>query len=380
MTHVGIDIEQFVRDPYGSGIQRVLQQLALQWPADGPGADFVVPLDDAFGLLTPEQAAGLLTLAFVPRDPGADLRHIVRDHLVALDPTRVRAGDLLSIYDAWLLPEVSYLPSVLERFELFAKCMPTAKIGYDVLPMSDPANYRFKPGTAAWVSEYFRHLATADAVVCISDYARDGILGRLRRDPALPISVAHPGGDHIEVQQGRPPARPLFTRLGTMEARKRPLEILAAFLEARRTQGLEADLLFIGAPSASDEEINESVRRASASDPAVRWVQGASDDEVRELVGRSSAFLSIGTEGYGIPVLEAVRLGTPVLFDGIQPAGDLMAGHGARRIEGMGQSGLAAAFASYGDPSALSGLRDDLDPGAVPTWAAFASGVAAAFE
>ena len=380
MTHVGIDIEQFVRDPYGSGIQRVLQQLALQWPADGPGADFVVPLDDAFGLLTPEQAAGLLTLAFVPRDPGADLRHIVRDHLVALDPTRVRAGDLLSIYDAWLLPEVSYLPSVLERFELFAKCMPTAMIGYDVLPMSDPANYRFKPGTAAWVSEYFRHLATADAVVCISDYARDGILGRLRRDPALPISVAHPGGDHIEVQQGRPPARPLFTRLGTMEARKRPLEILAAFLEARRMQGLEADLLFIGAPSASDEEINESVRRASASDPAVRWVQGASDDEVRELVGRSSAFLSIGTEGYGIPVLEAVRLGTPVLFDGIQPAGDLMAGHGARRIEGMGQSGLAAAFASYGDPSALSGLRDDLDPGAVPTWAAFASGVAAAFE
>ena len=380
MTHVGIDIEQFVRDPYGSGIQRVLQQLALQWPADGPGADFVVPLDDAFGLLTPEQAAGLLTLAFVPRDPGADLRHIVRDHLVALDPTRVRAGDLLSIYDAWLLPEVSYLPSVLERFELFAKCMPTAMIGYDVLPMSDPANYRFKPGTAAWVSEYFRHLATADAVVCISDYARDGILGRLRRDPALPISVAHPGGDHIEVQQGRPPARPLFTRLGTMEARKRPLEILAAFLEARRTQGLEADLLFIGAPSASDEEINESVRRSSASDPAVRWVQGASDDEVRELVGRSSAFLSIGTEGYGIPVLEAVRLGTPVLFDGIQPAGDLMAGHGARRIEGMGQSGLAAAFASYGDPSALSGLRDDLDPGAVPTWAAFASGVAAAFE
>lgn len=376
MTHVGIDIEQFVRDPYGSGIQRVLQQLALQWPAHGPGADFVVPLDDAFGLLTPEQAAGLLTLAFVPRDPGADLRHIVRDHLVALDPTRVRAGDLLSIYDAWLLPEVSYLPSVLERFELFAKCMPTAMIGYDVLPMSDPANYRFKPGTAAWVSEYFRHLATADAVVCISDYARDGILGRLRRDPALPISVAHPGGDHIEVQQGRPPARPLFTRLGTMEARKRPLEILAAFLEARRTQGLEADLLFIGAPSASDEEINESVRRASASDPAVRWVQGASDDEVRELVGRSSAFLSIGTEGYGIPVLEALRLGTPVLFDGIQPAGDLMAGHGARRIEGMGQSGLAAAFASYGDPSALRGLRDDLDPGAVPTWAAFASGVA----
>jgi glycosyltransferase involved in cell wall biosynthesis len=378
VTHVGIDIEQFVRDPYGSGIQRVLQRLALEWPADGPGADFVVPLDDAFGLLTPEQAAGLLTVAFVPRDPGADLRHIVRDHLVALDPTRVRAGDLLSIYDAWLLPEVSYLPSVLERFELFAKCMPTAMIGYDVLPMSDPANYRFKPGTAAWVSEYFRHLATADAVVCISDYARDGILGRLRRDPALPIWVAHPGGDHIDAQEGRPPARPVFTRLGTMEARKRPLEILAAFLEARGTHGLDADLLFVGAPSASDEEINETVRRAAASDPAVRWVQGASDDEVRDLVGGSSVFLSIGTEGYGIPVLEAIRLGTPVLFDGIQPAGDLMSGHGARRIDGLGHHGLVSAFEAYGEAAALAGLHGDLDPDAVPTWAAFAAAVAQA--
>ena len=32
--YVGIDIEQFVRDPYASGIQRVLQYLALEWPVD----------------------------------------------------------------------------------------------------------------------------------------------------------------------------------------------------------------------------------------------------------------------------------------------------------------------------------------------------------
>ena len=52
---------------------------------------------------------------------------------------------------------------------------------------------------------------------------------------------------------------------------------------------------------------------------------------MHDLVNTSSAFLSIGIEGYGIPVLEAIRLGTPVLFDGIQPAGDLMAGSGAQR-------------------------------------------------
>ncbi len=376
MRYVGVDIEQFVRDPYGSGIQRVLQYLALEWPVERVQADFVVPIGDQFGLLTPAQAADLLTIPFLPREPGQDLRLLVRDRVAEMSPVRVRSGDLLAIFDAWLLPEVSYLPSVLERFEVFAKCVPTVMVGYDVLPMSEPANYRFTPGSAAFVSWYFRHLAVADAVVCISEYARSGILGRLRRDPARVTRVAHPGGDHIAIRAGEPPPRPRFVRLGTMEARKRPVEILDAFLDATARTDVEAELAFIGSPSASDESINEAVRSAIASGARVTWLQGASDAQVYDAVQRSSAFLSIGTEGYGIPVLEAIRLGTPVLFDGEQPAGDLMAGRGARRVPAMSHDDLVGLFGAYCEADALSGLRAELDAEAVPTWAAFAAEVA----
>jgi glycosyltransferase involved in cell wall biosynthesis len=375
--YVGIDIEQFVRDPYGSGIQRVLQYLAREWPSDIAQADFVVPFDGAHALLTPEQAADLISIPFLPREPGSDLRQLVHDHLIALNPMRVKPGDLLAIYDAWLLPEVSYLPSVLERFELFAKCVPTVMIGYDTLPMSEPANYRFRPGTAAWVSEYFRHLATASAVVCISDYARDAILGRLRRDPALPITVAHPGGDHLPVRPADPSEHPVFARLGTLEARKRPVEIAEAFRTAIGSGAAEAELLFIGGASSSDEGINRAIRE-QVERGGVRWVEGASDAEVHDLVNRSSAFLSIGVEGYGIPVLEAIRLGTPVLFDGIQPAGDLMVGRGARRVPAMNDADLVTMFTEYGREGALTELRSEVDPDAVPTWADFATGVAQA--
>ncbi len=374
--HVGIDIEQFVRDPYGSGIQRVLQYLAREWPADVAQADFVVPVADEFGLLTPAQAAELIGIPFTPRAPGSDLRHLVRDHLADLDMVRVKPGDLLAMYDSWLLPEVSYLPSVLGRFELFSECMPTAMIGYDTLPMSDPANYRFTPGSAAYVSEYFRHLATADAVICISDYARDSILGRLRRDPTRHITVASPGGDHLVARGGQPPARPVFARLGTLEARKHPVEILRGFQEAVSVHGVDAELLFIGNASASEESINAAVRGAIADGFPVRWVVGAADAEVYDLVHHSSAFLSIGIEGYGIPVLEAIRLGTPVLFDGIQPAGDLMVGRGARRVPGMAHDDLVRLFAAYAADESLAALRSEVDPQAMPTWAAFARAVA----
>ncbi len=387
--HIGIDIEQFVRDPYGSGIQRVLQQLAWHWPA-GVGADFVVPIGDEFGLLTPVQAAEVLTIPFAAREDGegdgvrpADLREAVATRIAELAPQRVKAGDLLAIYDAWLLPEVSYLPGVLSRFESMHRCLPTAMIGYDTLPMSEPANYRFRPGTAAWVSRYFRLLATTDSVVCISDYARDSILSRLRRDPALPISIAHPGGDHIAISPSaarEAPSRPRFLRLGTLEARKRPQEILAAF-RAAVARGLEADLVFVGSGSASAEAINADLRAAVDEGIGVSWVQGASDAEVRDLVAGSDAFLSLGVEGYGIPVLEAIRLGTPVLFDGIQPAAELMVGKGARHIDAGGAEVdvelMASVFGTCSQPDFLSELHSQVVPEAVPTWRDFTARVVA---
>lgn len=384
MTYVGIDIEQFIRDPYGTGIQRVLQYLAREWPIDEVQADFVIPNPQREGeylLLDPQQAAVLIGLAFEHREPDDDVLGIVAAqvaaHVKSRDYTAVKLGDLVSLFDAWVLPEVSYLPSVLERFEIFRRCMRSVMIGYDTLPMTEPANYRFKPGTSAWVSEYFRLLALADEVVCISAYARDSILDRLRRDRALPIRVAHPGGDHLAARPATPPERTRFARLGTLEARKRPVEILQGFMAAI-DQGVDAELLFIGKRSASDEAINDALQQAIDDGYPVTWVQGASDEEVHALMQASSVFLSIGIEGYGIPVLEAIRLGTPVLFDGVQPAGELMVGAGARQVPADSVEALAGLFRAYSASAELASVAAAVDPAAVPTWRAFAAQVASA--
>ena len=378
MTHVGIDLEQFVTDPHGSGIQRVLQYLAKEWADGDLTAEFVVPWKGGRALLTREQAADLLTIPFLPRGGEHDLREPVLAKIAELDPAPLTDDELTEVFDAWLLAEVSYLPSVLRRFEDFAERVPTVMIGYDTLPMSEPANYRFRPGVAPWASEYFRLLATSRSVVCISDAARDSILHVLRRDPQLTISVAHPGGDHVPVRTPEPPDHPVFMRLGTFEARKRPVEIVRAFRAAKEQGGMDdAELLFVGGHSHSDEEINRTIR-AEVDRGGVRWIEGASDEEVADLVHGSSAFLSIGVEGYGIPVLEAIRLGTPVLYDGVQPAAELMEGQGARRIDAMTDLGLMRAFREWSVPGALGEIQTQLDSNEVPTWHDFAAGVAEA--
>ena len=67
---VGIDLEQFCVDPYGSGIQRVLQYMALTWPQGEIEPVFIAPMPDSsrseFIALNSQQASDLLSVPFAP--------------------------------------------------------------------------------------------------------------------------------------------------------------------------------------------------------------------------------------------------------------------------------------------------------------------------
>ena len=77
---LGLDIEQFVRHPYGSGIQRVLQYLALTWPSGDVTPLFAVPVPHSpraeFHLLSASQAAEILTIPFQESEQGLGSRDV----------------------------------------------------------------------------------------------------------------------------------------------------------------------------------------------------------------------------------------------------------------------------------------------------------------
>jgi glycosyltransferase involved in cell wall biosynthesis len=84
-----------------------------------------------------------------------------------------------------------------------------------------------------------------------------------------------------------------------------------------------------------------------------------------QIIQESDIFLSYGTEGYGIPVLESIRVGTPVIFDGIQPAAELMKGFGGFRLD------LSQAFTTTEELGLLP-----LESSKVPRWGEFVQQVA----
>ena len=369
---IGIDLGQFALDPFGSGVQRVLQQLAHHWPEDIP-AEFLVPTEVGFGALDCAGAYQLLSTTFDSRPADHEATALIANRARSLFVNEVGHDQLSQRYSSWLVPEMTYDQGNLQRIRAMQQSMPVTMIAYDALPMSHPENYHFTPGTHGNVSEYLRILRDAQRLVCISEFSRQQMFEVLRRDRSKTTEVAHPGGDHIPVADpSNPPTRPMFLRVGTMEARKHPVEIVTSFMSGV-DDGLEADLVFVGSPSRVDVAINAADQRAIDSGYPVRWITDATDYQVVEYMSAATAFLSYGIEGYGIPVLEAIRRGLPVLFDGIQPAGDIMEGRGAIRVP-LGLD--ATAWRNAIEQAAEA--RSQLDPNDVPMWSAFASGVARA--
>lgn len=367
---IGIDLGQFALDPFGSGVQRVLQQLAAHWPVDHP-AEFLVPQSDGFAVLTPHAAYQLVSTTFESRPADHAAPALIAQRVQELISEHIPTEHLYRRYSSWLVPEMTYDATNLARIRAMQERMPITMIAYDALPMSHPENYHFTPGTHGNVSEYLRILRDAQTLVCISEFSRRQMFEVLRRDQRKRTEVAHPGGDHVPIiEPTSPPSRPIFLRVGTMEARKHPVEIVTAFTSAI-DDGLVADLVFVGSPSRVDVAINAAVQRAVDAGYPVRWITNATDEQVIQHMTSATAFLSYGIEGYGIPVLEAIRRGLPVIFDGIQPAADIMDGRGATRVP-LGSD--ATAWRSIIDRAVEA--RSHLDPRGVPTWSDFALNIA----
>ena len=367
---IGIDLGQYAIDPFGSGVQRVLQQLAHHWPEDTP-AEFLIPTEAGFGALDADGAYRLLSTTFESRPADHEAPALVAEKARSLFIGERPLNEFAEHYSSWLVPEMTYNQGILQRIRVVQEALPVTMIAYDALPMSHPENYHFTPGTHGSVSEYLRVLRDAQTLVCISEFSRQQMFDVLRRDRSKTTEVAHPGGDHVPVSDSAdPPDRPKFLRVGTMEARKHPVEIVESFAAAING-GLEADLVFIGSPSRVDVVINASVQRTIDSGYPVQWITDATDEQVVEHMRSATAFLSYGIEGFGIPVLEAIRRGSPVLFDGIQPAGDIMEGRGAIRVP------LGSDVYGWRNATAYAiASRSQRDPNGVPTWRDFAVCVA----
>jgi len=217
----------------------------------------------------------------------------------------------------------------------------------------EPGYYR--PAKRLWFRLFYgAGLRRARLRVCISAYTRSLLLRRYPDlDPAR-CPVVHLGVERTLSPPAatRPPADPpYFLFVGTLEKRKNVLRLLEAFATARK-RGVVAELRLAGREGKGGSEI---LRRAAQADLSgcVRLLGPVGDAQLRELYRGTLALLYPSLdEGFGLPILEAMQAGAPVLTSKVAAMPEV-AGDAALLVDPLDGQEIAFGIVALSEDAAL---------------------------
>ncbi len=245
---------------------------------------------------------------------------------------------------------------------------------HDMLPFETPEYFR--ANEPARHDRRMRAIARHGAGVVVST---QGVKASLLRSlaslgrpnmPTLawPLPVAASFRQDLALD-ARLSARPYFIQCGTLEPRKNHLMILQVWREIAARRGRATPkLLIVGARGWENENLVDLLERCPALKDCVLEVPGLSTPALSLLMRNARALLMPSfAEGYGLPLAEAIAMGTPAIASDIAPFHEIAAGRftplspidgeGWRRtIESMADTPAAAAAQT---PQASSSPRED---------------------
>ncbi len=199
------------------------------------------------------------------------------------------------------------------------------------------------------------HARRADGVIVPSEYTRGLIQERFAVRPEL-VTVCSPGPpDWVPRTEGGPPGPILF--VGTIEPRKNVGGLLRAYAALVRDHP-NAPPLTLAGRAASVVETDGMVDGVSLRGRVLR--HGYVDDETRLALYRSASMLVVPSfdEGFGLPVLEAMTLGVPVVAARRGSLPEVLAGAGLL-VDPEDYRGMADAIAKVlRDPVERARMRD----------------------
>jgi glycosyltransferase involved in cell wall biosynthesis len=188
----------------------------------------------------------------------------------------------------------------------------------------------------------------------LTDYA--GALGR-----TASRIVTAPLGLEPDFLAPPPPLaarRPYFVFVGTLEARKNLTFLLALWRRlAERLGEATPSLVLVGRRGWENESVLDHLQRSKTAERFVLEVGDLQDAQVASLIGGARALLGPSfAEGYDLPVIEAMSVGTPVIASDIPVHRELAAA--ATLIDPLdGPAWLAAIKAAAVNPERPPGRR-----------------------
>jgi len=335
-----VDVDHTAKVGFATGIQRVTREAVRRW-AQRHDVVFVGWHADGTSLrrLTP-----------------AEVRRACWGGPAVSDP---EPGPVLVPVDcSYLLPELATEPARTRALLSLAQHSTNrmAVIGYDMCPITVPETCG--PGMPAAFARNLAAVRYADAVATISEAAaveyrgwaamlpQIGIPGPRVTACLLPNTGADSSADALAAGADRLliGGLPMVLVVGSHEPRKNHLAVLHA-AELLWREGLEFSLTFIGGNSWSGEAFVDRLEDLQRRGRAVETISAATDELLFAAyrLARFTVFPSLN-EGFGLPVVESIACGTPVITSDFGSLREITADGGALLVDPRDDHALAAAM------------------------------------
>ena len=323
-----------------SGIGRYTLELLRQLGEIGGAFDYLVLVRDGERRAFVERAAGLAgraNFAF------AELPHGVFGPRGQFAAARLLRARKIDVYHStnFMIP----LPAFSRRRPHATKCVCNI---HDLIPLVHPEftlralKTRFFPVYRALMHEIARR---TDAVVTGSESAKRDIV-RLLGIPEGRMAVAADGVDARHAPGGEKPSARGGPRTVLYVGRCDPYKNLPGLVEAFAQlvrAGVDARLRIVGSPDARYPEAGAAARRLGVAD-RVEWSGYLDDAGLLKAYQDADALALLSRyEGFGLPVLEAMACGTPVVCSNAASLPEV-AGAAARLVDPDDVAGAAAAL------------------------------------
>ncbi len=221
---------------------------------------------------------------------------------------------------------LSQIPSVLTVHDLFSE--------EDFFWSKSLASLQTLKSAIRYKLDWWASIRRCTKIIAVSEYTKDQLL--LAGIPADKVTVIYEGISNRIGYRDRKyqdfATNSYILYVGTTAPRKRVDSLVSHFLAAH----LGLRLVIVG-PSPAPEFVKRN---------SITYLSQLSDDELSSLYSHALAFVTFSEkEGFGLPLIEALACGAPVLFTG-----------GGSISEIVGQAGVKIQAAQLG-----KALRDLLD-------------------
>jgi glycosyltransferase involved in cell wall biosynthesis len=193
-----------------------------------------------------------------------------------------------------------------------------------------------------------RAAGRSDLLIAVSSFTAGQLRDLLDVDPARIRVVHHGAGLGVRAASDSSARERMILHVGAVQRRKNVVRLVEAFEQA--APGWK--LTLAGSAGYGAEEIFERIRR-SPRRADIEWTGYVSESQLAELYSRAAifAFPSLD-EGFGMPVLEAMAWGVPVLTSGASALKEV-AGEAALLVNPLDTASIAAALAALAEDESL---------------------------